>query len=99
ARCFGEVSVHGPLDIPLAIPVPLGVNTVGEAAAVLGAQRTDTALSGRRVLIGPASEDIGTWSVQAYWNGWNAGIGPAQERVRIGRGDCVLAGIAAGVLP
>lgn len=98
ARCFGEVSVHGQLDLPLVIPVPLGVRTVAEAVTALGARRTDTPLPGRRVFIGPASESVETWSVQAHWNGWNAGIAPAHERTRIGRSDCVLAGIAAGAL-
>ena len=98
ARCFGEVSVHGRLDVPLVIPVPLGVRTVADAVAVLGARKTATPVPGRRVFIGPASEDVEAWSVQAHWNGWNAGIGPAHEHIRIGRSDCVLAGIAAGAL-
>ncbi|PYT78458.1 MAG: hypothetical protein DMG40_20435 [Acidobacteria bacterium] len=50
ARCFGEVSVHGRLDVPLVIPVPLGVRTVADAVAVLGARRTATPVPGQKGL-------------------------------------------------
>lgn len=36
--------------------------------------------------------------MRAIWNGWSAGIAPGHKAVPIGRGDCALAGIAAGAL-
>jgi hypothetical protein len=97
-RCFGEVSVHGRLDVPLTVPAPIAARTLAEAATIFGARTTAAPLPDRTVLIGPASVSASTWSVQAYWNGWIAGIGPGHERVMPGRGDCVLAGVAAGAL-
>lgn len=96
ARCFGEVSVHGQLDCPLLLPLPLGVRSLADAATALGAEGMADP-STRSIFIGPAS-DMDAKAVQAYWNGWTAGIAPGRKSHPLGRGDCVLAGVAAGAL-
>jgi hypothetical protein len=98
ARCFGEVTVHGRLDQPLLLSLPLGVKSLSDAATILGAQETGPPCTDRRVLIGSGFEPGDGWSVQAYWNGWSAGVAPGRKAVATGRGDCALAGVAAGGL-
>lgn len=97
ARCFGAVSVHGDLDRPLLIPLPLQASNLADAALELGALDGDPSPN-RAVLIGPALDHASTWSVQAYWDGWVAGVAPGRTPTTIGRSDCVLAGVAAGAL-
>jgi hypothetical protein len=97
ARCFGEVSVHGCLKTPAFLPLPLKAETLAEAAIILGARTTGAPNPSRSVLIG-SELDAGAWSVQAYWNGWVAGVGPGRKPVAIGRSDCALTGVAAGGL-
>lgn len=97
-RCFGDVDIHGPLDQPLLFPLPIAAKSLGEAAAVLGAKESQVPPSGRRILIGSELEDGDGWSVEAFWNGWMAGVAPGRKPVAIGRSDCTLAGIAAGAL-
>jgi hypothetical protein len=97
-RCFGEVTVLGALDDLLVVPLPLDVKSLAEAAAALGARQTDRPLPNRKVIIGSGIEPGEGWSVQAWWDGWTAGVAPGNNPVAIGRGDCVLAGIAAGAL-
>lgn len=97
ARCYGVVSVHGPLERPLLLPLPLKGATLGDAALELGAVAEEPCRR-RAVLIGPVSENESTWSVQAFWDGWLAGVAPGRLPARLGRGDCVLAGTAAGAL-
>jgi hypothetical protein len=98
ARCFGEVAVHGCLETPVLLPLPLGAESLAEAAIVLGAHTTGSPTPGRSVLIGSVLDPGDGWSVQAYWDGWTAGVGPGRKPVAIGRGDCALAGVAAGGL-
>jgi hypothetical protein len=97
ARCFGAVSVHGDLDQPLLLPLPLQAGSLADAALELGA-RGGEPFPNRAVLIGPALNHASNWSVQAYWDGWVAGVAPGPTRTTLGRGDCVLAGVAAGAL-
>lgn len=97
ARCFGEVSVHGRPDCPLLLPLPLGARSLADAATALGAKGIADPSPSRSVFIGPAS-DMNAKAVQAYWNGWTAGIAPGRNPSPLGRGDCVLAGVAAGAL-
>ena len=89
---------HGRLDQPLLLPLPLGKKSLSEAATILGAQETGPPSPDRRVLIGSGVEPGSGWSVQAYWNGWSAGVAPGRKPVANGRGDCALAGVAAGGL-
>ena len=98
ARCFGEVTVSGSLDCPLRLPLPLDVTSLAEAAAVLGARRTDNSVKRRTILIGSPAEHVDGWSVQAWWNGWLAGTVPGKALAANGRSDCVLSGVAAGAL-
>lgn len=97
ARAYGAVDVHGELHRPLLLPLPLQARTLGDAAAELGAVTSDP-YPNRAVLIGPVQDRVSAWSVQAYWNGWVAGVAPGRIRTALGRGDCVLAGVAAGAL-
>jgi len=97
-RCFGSVTVHGPLSQPLLFPLPIAAKSLSEAAAYFGAQTTDALLTSRRVLIGSDMEPGDGWSVQAFWNGWTAGTAPGRRPVSIGRSDCALAGVTAGAL-
>ena len=100
ARCFlGGVSLCGAVDQPLLLPLPLSVNTLGEAAYVLGAVGELKAQASRTIIIGSGEQGDDGWSVRAIWNGWSAGITPAaQHNSFMGRGDCSLAGVAAGAL-
>lgn len=98
ARCFGEVRVSGNLDQSLLLRLPLGVQSLLEAVTILGARETAQPASDRTVLIGANSEPQEAWSVQAYWDGWFAGVAPGGKPVATGRGDCALAGVAAGAL-
>jgi len=97
ARCFGAVSVHGEIHRPLLLPLPLQAGNLADAALELGALAADPCPN-RAVLIGPVLNHASTWSVQAYWDGWLAGIAPGRTPTAIGRSDCVLAGVAAGAL-
>lgn len=98
ARCFGEVRVHGNLDRSLLLPLPLGVQSLLEAATILGAQEIGLPTSDRKVLVGSDLDPGESWSVQAFWDGWYAGVAPGGNPVAAGRGDCSLAGVAAGAL-
>jgi hypothetical protein len=98
ARCFGAVTVHGCLDQPLLFPLPITAKSLLEAAVIFGAQGTNTLAPNRRVLIGSGVELRDRWSVQAFWNGWMAGVTPGRKPVPVGRSDCALAGVGAGAL-
>ncbi len=97
ARCFGVVSVHGQLHRPLLLPLPVQAGNLADAASELGAVAAGP-FPNRAVLIGAGLNHASTWSVQAYWDGWVAGVVPGRAATAIGRSDCVLAGIAAGAL-
>lgn len=97
ARAYGSVDVHGELHRPLLLPLPLQAGSLGDAAAELGAVFADP-FPNRAILIGPVRNHASAWSVQAYWNGWVAGVSPGWATMALGRGDCVLAGVAAGAL-
>jgi len=97
ARCYGAVSVHGHLDRPLLLPLPLRVGNLADAAFELGAVVADP-FRNHAVLIGPVLDHASAWSVQAHWDGWVAGVMPGRTTTALGRSDCVLAGVAAGAL-
>jgi hypothetical protein len=96
-RAYGSVDVHGHLHRPLLLPLPLKADTLAGAAVELGAVIADP-FPNRAVLIGPVPDHGAKWSVQAYWNGWVAGVAPGRTSTPLGRGDCILAGVAAGAL-
>jgi hypothetical protein len=98
ARCFGEVTVSGFLDCPLRLPLPLDVGSLARVVAFFGGREVEVPLRYPTVLIGPGNGPGAGWSVQAWWNGWVAGVAPGKTPVAIGRNDCVLAGVAAGAL-
>ncbi len=97
ARCFGEVCVYGALDRPLLLPLPLRARSLADGAQELGALDGGP-FSTRAILIGPVALHHSSWSVQAYWDGWVAGVAPGSTQKAIGRSDCVLAGVASGAL-
>jgi len=98
ARCFGRVSTEGSLDGPLLCPVPIAAKSLGEAAGFLGASTEPLQEPASRILIGADLEPGDGWSVQAHWDGWTAGVAPGRSPEASGRGDCPLAGVAAGAL-
>jgi hypothetical protein len=69
-----------------------------DSRAGFTALSTPAGAANRAVLIGPVSNHDSTWSVQAFWDGWVAGVAPGRTATALGRGDCVLAGVAAGAL-
>ena len=99
SRCFlGGVTLSGAVDRPLRVPLPLTAETLREAAYMLGAAAELGTRPQRTIIVG-SGEPVPGWSLRAIWNGWSAGVAPGQqENVRRGRGDCSLAGIAAGAL-
>jgi hypothetical protein len=99
SRCFlGGVTLSGTVDHPLLVPLPLTAKTLGEAAHELGAAVELEAQPRRTIIIGSGECGPG-WSLRAMWNGWSAGIAPGEQtNICMGRGDCTLAGIAAGAL-
>lgn len=98
ARCFGEVSVHGSIDERLLLLPPLRVTSLAQAAVVLGAREIGAPLFDNRILVGSGYESGNGFSVQAFWNGWSVGVAPGKKPTANGRGDCALAGVAAGAL-
>jgi hypothetical protein len=98
ARCFGAVYVAGAVDAPLAVPLAICARTLGEAAIAMGGQPADGRVAPRQISIGGGAPSICAWEVRAYWSGWIAGATPASQRREIGRGDCALAGVAAGAV-
>jgi hypothetical protein len=98
ARCFGEVTFDGLVDDCLLTPLPIPAATLAEAATFFGAHRAKGGALSRTVFVGSSQEPARDWSVQAFWNGWTAGIAPGRNQIEAGRSDCTLAGIAAGAL-
>ncbi len=98
ARCFGQVTFRGAIDVPLLFPLPVPAKTLAEAATAFGAQRTGAIPTAKQILIGHTPEAHNEWAVQAVWDGWTTGIAPAKNPAQLGRSDCALAGVAAGAL-
>ena len=95
-RCFGRVTVSGNLDVPLSLSVPWLGKTLADAAGALEAAPGGNEAA-RTIVIG-GSRSVRAWSVRPVWNGWCAGVVPGCVEGRPGRGDCPLAGVAAGAL-
>ncbi len=95
ARCFGVVRVCGALELPSFFRLPGSPTTLGHAVTRLGGI-ADSRSARRSVMIGPRGRGSTGWGVQAFWNGWLAGVTPASRPEPCGRGDCVLAGVVAG---
>ncbi|MGB8411829.1 MAG: hypothetical protein WCE23_03290 [Candidatus Binatus sp.] len=96
-RCFGRVEVEGSLDEPMLCPLPIEAKSLSDAARQFGANTESENEPAPRVLIGSGLA-TGNGLVQAYWDGWIAGCAPGRNPRTIGRGDCALAGVAAGAL-
>jgi hypothetical protein len=93
----GGVRVAGAVDQPLNSALPLTGPSLGEAAAKVGASVFAGAPS-RRVVIGAeGAATEGSWSIEAWWDGWRAGTAEPGTQA-CGAGDNPLAGIAAGAL-
>jgi hypothetical protein len=97
-RCFGEVTYDGHCGEGLLRSLPIPAATLAEAATLFGAHNATGSARSGTVFIGSSQEPARDWSVQAFWNGWTAGIAPGRNQVEAGRSDCTLAGIAAGAL-
>jgi hypothetical protein len=98
ARCFGQVTFRGAIDVPLLFPLPVPAKTLAEAATAFGAQPTEALPTARKILIGSVPKAHDGWAVRVVWAGWTAGIAPEKNPVSLGRSDCSLAGVAAGAL-
>lgn len=96
-RSFGRVTVGGPLDQVLLLPLPAPAQSIGDAAVFLGAD-ADAHDPCPAIWIGSTPGLSNVWGVQAFWDGWIAGTSPTADPVTIGRSDCVLAGVTAGAL-
>ena len=92
----GGVRVTGAVDGPLNSALPLGAESLAEAAAAVGASDFDCAAS-RTVFVGMSGAPRVAWSVSPWWNGWRAGTAKPGE-ARWDEGHNPLPGIAAGAL-
>lgn len=96
-RSFGKVTVGSALDRAPILPLPNPAQSMGDAAAFLGADK-DADDPCPTIWIGRSPELSSLWGVQAFWDGWIAGTSPTADPATIGRSDCALAGVAAGAL-
>lgn len=97
-RCFGTVTVSGALAGPLLLALPRREGSLAEAVVRLGASIAPNDQSLRNLLIGNYPRRLQGWSVQAWWNGWLAGVEPGSAPQPSGRSECTLAGVTAGAL-
>ena len=96
SRCFlGGVMLTGATDEPLLLPLPIKARTLGAAAVELGCLAVSQPSCA--VVIGGSAPFTG-WAVRAWWDGWVAGVCPADDDRPPGRGNNCLAGVAAGAL-
>lgn len=74
---LGGVSVAGPLDVPLAVPLPFGA-TLGDAVTALGGTTSSKAACGPLVTIGggPTLRGQG-FHIRTVHAGWRGGIVPS----------------------
>ncbi|HMP07225.1 MAG TPA: hypothetical protein PJ982_12810 [Lacipirellulaceae bacterium] len=79
--CLGGVTVDGALDVPLAVPMPLG-RTLGDAVVTLGGVAAVAAPDTPMVTIGPAPQRrCDGFQVRTTYAGWRGGIVPAYAGV------------------
>lgn len=84
---LGGVSVSGPIDVPLRVPLPLGPS-LSNAADLLGATRADN--DARLPTISIGGEPVrkaDSFYVRTYYSGWKGGIVPGHAEVRHGDRD------------
>jgi hypothetical protein len=81
---LGGVDVVGPLDVPLAIDMPLGA-TLGEAVARLGGRAAHFAVAGvPAIRIGGASTPRKPgFELRTVWSGWCGGATPAYSETQV----------------
>jgi hypothetical protein len=96
---LGGVSVAGPLDCPLTVPLPLGA-TLAEAVARLGGLLTPIPDGAPMVFIGgDARPRAAGFAIRAAWAGWRGGILPGHSDLSPGAGPAMplAAMLAAGL--
>lgn len=83
---LGGVSVSGPIDVPLRVPLPLGLS-LSKAADLLGATWGDEDAGLPTISIGgePVPKTDGFY-VRTYYSGWKGGIVPGHAEVRSSAG-------------
>ncbi len=91
----GGVCLTGAVHEKLILSLPPH-QTVGEAAAALGAKKAVKA--DYSIVIGYSQTGWTGWSVKPWWDGWKVGLRPIDDSQPLGVGSNVLAGIAAGSL-
>ena len=97
---LGGVSVSGCLQVPLAIPLPLG-ETLEDAVVALGAEAEERADRSMPTVIvgGPMGSREGRFCIRTAAAGWRGGILPNHSEVELsGSGTMTLAGMLAGAL-
>jgi hypothetical protein len=74
---LGGVSVTGPVDVPLLVPMHLG-ETLGDAIVALGGTSTDGVMGAPLVSIGGGPRPrVEGFHVRTHFAGWRGGIVPA----------------------
>src|SRR5207302_599810 len=86
------------LNQPLRLPIPVPAKTLVEAVPLLGGALKPADHGARTIVIGERIDVCDSWSVWPHWDGWIAGVTPGTSRLRLGRADRALAGIASGAL-
>ncbi|WP_406867713.1 ThiF family adenylyltransferase [Paraburkholderia fungorum] len=98
SRCFGRVSVAGAAGEPYRAALPLAVETLEEAAALLGVTSPEEPPT-HSLLIGDGNAaDIAKKAVRATWKHWVAAVSPADEPAGPCEGSFSLAAVAAAAL-
>jgi hypothetical protein len=78
---LGGVSVSGPLDCPLTVPLPLGA-TLAEAITKLGGMMTPAVDGTPMVFIGGTARPRSPgFAIRAAWAGWRGGILPGHSEL------------------
>jgi hypothetical protein len=79
--CLGGVTVDGAVDVPLAVPMPLGTS-LGNAVTTLGGVVAGTTPDTPTVTIGTTPQDRREgFHVRTTYSGWRGGIVPAHAAV------------------
>lgn len=96
---LGGVTVTGPLDAPLALPIPLG-RTVRDAVQSLGGRCDNVGKGTPTVVIGGGARNQRTgFCVRTAAAGWRGGIVPAHSELQPDRGGAMpLSGMLAAGL-
>lgn len=93
---LGGVRVIGNVGQPVVSTLPVEGRTLGEACAAIGARQFDGEVS-FTIFVGGATSAGDGPAVAVWWDGWAAGVRPADDS-STGDGTNPLAGIAAGAM-